>query len=213
MIRRSEIRQLLLLSFLAAGSASSAIAQVADLQSACDTPRGCIDALHGGLVALSSEENVTEINDRYEHLASLITTTHDLPYIARFTVRRQWENFSEEARERFVRSFITLSVMTYASRFVTLSQDTFRILGVAEAGSGRVQIEASIARAQQPDIPIDYLLRQDENGWRIVNIIADGVSDLALKRAEYQRVLAEGSVADLVKYLEDQIQAIEDSAV
>lgn len=209
MTRQSEIRQLLLLSFLAAGWASSAIGQVADLQSACDTPRGCIDALHSGLVALSLEESVTESNNRYEHLAPLITTTHDLPYIARFTVRRQWEDFSEEARERFVRSFITLSVMTYASRFVTLSEDTFRILGVTETGSGRVQVEASIARDQQPDIPIDYLLRQDEKGWRIVNVIADGVSDLALKRAEYQRVLAEGSVADLIKYVEDQIQAIE----
>lgn len=209
MTRPSEVRQLLQLSFLAAAWASSAIGQVADLQSACETPRGCIDALHSGLVALSLEENVTELSERYEHLAPLIATTHDLPYIARFSVRRQWEDFSEETRERFVRSFITLSVMTYASRFVTLSQDTFRVLGVTETGSGRAQVQASIARDQRPDIPIDYLLRQDENGWRIVNVIADGVSDLALKRAEYQRVLAEGSVADLLKYLEDQIQAIE----
>jgi phospholipid transport system substrate-binding protein len=50
------------------------------------------------------------------------------------------------------------------------------------------------------------LLQQDETGWRIVNIIADGVSDLALKRAEYQRVFASGGLDGLLAELNAQTE-------
>ena len=45
-------------------------------------------------------------------------------------------------------------------------------------------------------------------GWRIINIVADGVSDLALKRAEYQRVFASGGIDGLVAELEQQTRAL-----
>jgi phospholipid transport system substrate-binding protein len=53
------------------------------------------------------------------------------------------------------------------------------------------------------------LLQQRDGRWRIINIIADGVSDLALKRAEYQRVLAAGSIEDLIAELERQAARLE----
>ena len=42
------------------------------------------------------------------------------------------------------------------------------------------------------------------SGWKIVNILADQVSDLALKRAEYSRVLGSGTIDDLIGELESQ---------
>jgi phospholipid transport system substrate-binding protein len=48
------------------------------------------------------------------------------------------------------------------------------------------------------------LLQNGAAGWRIINIVADGVSDLALKRAEYQRVLASGTLDTLIAELEAQ---------
>jgi phospholipid transport system substrate-binding protein len=53
------------------------------------------------------------------------------------------------------------------------------------------------------------MLEQKDGAWRIINIIADGVSDLALKRAEYQRILASGSIEDLIKELEAQTARLE----
>ena len=53
---------------------------------------------------------------------------------------------------------------------------------------------AAIVRPDAADVPLEYLLEQRPDGWKIINIIADGVSDLALKRAEYQRVLGGGTL-------------------
>ena len=42
-------------------------------------------------------------------------------------------------------------------------------------------------------MPFNYLLRVNNGNWLILNVIAQGVSDLALKRADYAAVIkAEG---------------------
>ena len=186
----------------------NAVGQVPITITAYDTPMACIEALHDGLISLSLEQSPGGLAQRFQRLEPLIVATHDLPFIAEFTVRRHWARFDDEEREAFLQSFQRLSVMSYASRFVALSEDTFRIQESRVLGSGRVQVIASITRAEPPDIPIEYILQQNDAGWRIINVVADGVSDLALKRAEYQRVLAEGSVADLLEVLEQQIAAL-----
>ena len=56
---------------------------------------------------------------------------------------------------------------------------------------------------------MEYLLQQEgAAGWRIINIVADGVSDLALKRAEYQRILSTGSIDTLITELEAQTERL-----
>jgi phospholipid transport system substrate-binding protein len=132
-----------------------------------------------------------------------------LPYIAEFALRRQWPSLSASERERFVEAFERLSVTTYASRFRGITADTFTLTGEKEAAGGRVQVDAAIVRPDADAVPLEYLLEQRDGAWRIINIVADGVSDLALKRAEYQRLLADGTVEDLIDDLEAQAARLE----
>jgi phospholipid transport system substrate-binding protein len=69
-------------------------------------------------------------------------------------------------------------------------------------------VSTAVARAGQPDVTLEYLLQQSDRGWQIINIVADGVSDLALKRAEYQRVFASGGIAGLIAELQSQTQRL-----
>jgi phospholipid transport system substrate-binding protein len=176
---------------------------------ATDTPQATIETLHSGLVASSSHarESDFDLEERYRALRPLIAATHDLRYIAEFTIRRQWRDLAPEQRDAFVAAFERLSVMTYATRFAELAEDTLQIVR-ASGSSGRAEVEAAINRPSTADIPLEYLLQESENGWRIINIVADGVSDLALKRAEFQRVLADGTIDDLIRHLEEQISRL-----
>jgi phospholipid transport system substrate-binding protein len=79
----------------------------------------------------------------------------------------------------------------------------------SSADASRAQIHTAIARPGDKDVTLDYLLQRKDGAWRIINIVADGVSDLALKRAEYQRVLAGGSIDDLIEYVDEQTARLE----
>ena len=183
------------------------VAHAADV--ATDTPEATISTLQRGLIALSQQSPRATLEERYKALEPLVVATHDLPYIAEFALRRQWPQLAEADRARFIAAFQRLSVMTYAARFVNVGPSTFRPIAIgASPEAGRAQVTTGVARAGQPDVSFEYLLQQGSAGWRIVNIVADGVSDLALKRAEYQRILANGTLDTLIKELEAQTERL-----
>lgn len=176
---------------------------------ALDTPVATITSLQQGLIAAASEPRDATIEQRYRALEPVVVATHDLPYIAEFALRRQWSSLAEPDRQRFVAAFQRLSVMTYAARFRAVGAQTFRAIAAEPAdSSGRAQVVTAVARADQPDVSLEYVLQQDERGWRIINVVADGVSDLALKRAEYQRLFASGGIDGLIAELEAQTQRL-----
>lgn len=162
-----------------------------------------VERLHAGLVAAASDPDAT-LEQRYAEIAPVVESTHDLESIARLTIRRQWPELTDDERGRFLAAFERLSVMTYASRFSGIGESAFAIVASAEAARGRVEVNATISGGERGTVPLDYLLEESPAGWRIVNIFADGVSDLALKRAEYQQVLDGGSIEDLIDYVSAQ---------
>jgi phospholipid transport system substrate-binding protein len=197
-----------------AGNAFLMRAHAAEPPIATDTPVATIESLHHGLVAVARDQPNAALAERYRALEPLIEQTHDLPYIAEFALRRQWPALSESDRARFIAAFEKLSVTTYASRFGNVTAATFKMDDGAADGAtppeqARTQVRAAIARPGERDIPLEYLLEPKDGAWRIINIVADGVSDLALKRAEYQRVLTSGSIDDLIEYVDEQTAQLE----
>jgi phospholipid transport system substrate-binding protein len=184
----------------------------ADPPIATDTPTATVESLNRGLVAVARDHPGAAVAERYRALEPLIQQTHDLAYIAEFALRRQWPMLTPEQRSRFVAAFEKLSVTTYATRFANVTAETFKVSAAADGAPGaqtRAEVRTAIARPGQPDLPLEYLLQQTDGSWRIINIVADGVSDLALKRSEYQRVLASGTIEDLIAHVDEQTAQLE----
>jgi len=199
-----------LIACLIVASAGAWRAAAADVVAATESPSATIASLQQALVAVPRERPKATVEERYRTLEPVIVATHDLPYIAEFSLRRQWSSLAEGDRQRFVAVFQRLSVMTYAARFGNVAVDAFRSIEAgAPDANGRVQVKTAIKRDGQPDVSFEYLLQQSGDEWKIINIVADGVSDLALKRAEYQRVFASGGIEGLIAELEQQTHRLE----
>jgi len=169
-----------------------------------------IKTLQATLVDSARRLGKAPVAERYRALEPAIVKTHNLPYIAEFALRRQWPMLTDGERQRFVAAFQRLSVMTYAARFGNVAPDAFRPLEARMPdANGREQVTTAIKRDGQPDVSLEYLLQQDGDDWKIINIVADGVSDLALKRAEYQRLFASGGIEGLIAELERQTDRLE----
>ena len=94
---------------------TSLLGQVLEPSAVYGTPMMCVEALHEGLINLSFAQDAGDLAQQAEDLRPLIAATHDVQYIAEFTIRRHWANLSDDEGEAFVQSFGRLSVMTYAS--------------------------------------------------------------------------------------------------
>lgn len=145
---------------------------------------------------------------RTHALDTLISETHDLDYIARVALGRHWRDLDPGEQAAFVERFRTLSVASYASRFSSFSGESFRVEEETTLPLGQHQVRSILTTASGDEHEFTYLLRASDPGWRIVNIIVDGVSDLALKRAEYNKLMQDGSFPDLLAELDQQTQRL-----
>jgi phospholipid transport system substrate-binding protein len=176
-------------------------------------PREVVAKLQSGLVDASNAYADATIEERYAALEPLILETHDLPYIARFAMRRYWGDLTEAQREQFMATFTRLSIASYAGRFQGLTEETFGISGQTDQPRGHVEISGTLEQKDGEKLTIKYVLHESGEDWEIINIVVDGVSDLALKRAEYQRVFTDTGFPGLVDYLTTQISDLMPASV
>ena len=117
---------------------------------------------------------------------------------------KHWKTLNDEQRVEFIDVFTKLSAATYASNFSDFSGEAFETLGVEEK-RGNLLVRTVIVKAGGERVTLDYVLRDNKGMWQIVNVIADGVSDLSLKRADYTAVIKREGFNSLVSKLRDKI--------
>jgi phospholipid transport system substrate-binding protein len=161
-----------------------------------------ITRLNDALLVVMKNAQTLGYNGRYQMLDSVIRETHDLSRIARFSVGRPWDEMSAHQQTKFVDKFSRYSVATYVDRFNGFGGEVFKTLSEQTLPRGRVLVKALLESPEYGVVNFDYVLDQDASGaWKIINIMADGVSDLALKRAHYTDVIKKKGIDALIAEL------------
>lgn len=170
-----------------------------------ETPAAVIEEFQNTLLSVMKNAKRLGYQSRYDRLAPAVRASHDLAAIAEISVGPYWDQFSRAQRNKLVNAFTKLSIATYASRFDGYSGQTFEIQSSEKASPHVASVSSIFRQPEGDDIHFDYLLRRSQGQWRIVNIVVDGVSDLALKRADYIGVLRTGGFNALMTKLKKQI--------
>lgn len=170
-----------------------------------DTALQVIDKLHAELLTVMKQADELGYAGRYQRLAPSITSSYDLPFIAQVVVGRHWKDFSDTQKSKFIETFTRLSIGTYADRFAGYSGEHFRTISNEESRRGRRLVKTELIKSDGEKIPLDYILHQKNNQWRIINVIAAGVSDLSLKRADYSSFLKREGFDALLASLDEKI--------
>jgi phospholipid transport system substrate-binding protein len=164
-----------------------------------------VENLHTNLLSAMKDGDTVGYKGRYERLSPVIRSSFDLASIARVAVGRYWESFNDEQRAKFVETFTKLSIATYARNFDAYSGERFKVISEKEQGDSQILVRTELTKSDGEKVQLDYILHRVNNQWRIINVIADGVSDLALKRADYSSFLKNKGFEALLSRLNEKI--------
>ena len=164
-----------------------------------------VENLHKTLLLAMKEGTQIGYQGRYDRLAPVITAGFDMPFIAKIVLGRFWETFDSQQRSKFVETFSRLSIATYAANFDTYSGERFKLISEKEVSGGRILVQTQLIKSDGGQVELDYLLHRVGSQWRIINVVADGVSDLALKRADYTSFLKSNGLDPLLIKLNEKI--------
>jgi phospholipid transport system substrate-binding protein len=179
------------------GAAPLSWAQNADSGS----PEQTVDRLHETLLKAMREGEKLGYQSRVALLAPVIDQTHDLDFIARTTLGTNWNQLDAAQQRTFTDVFRKLSIGTYAGWYKSYNGERFEFLMKEPMKGDQVLVRSRMVPLKGDPISFDYILRPGKGGWRIVNILAEGVSDLALKRVEYRAILQRDGFSTLIDML------------
>lgn len=173
-----------------------------------DTPLEVVARLEHAIV--DAMQNAPAFDERFERMAAIMDESFDFPRIARLALGRHWRDLDDAQRMRFRDRFRELSIATFTGRFADYRGERFEPHESVALPRGGTAVTSLLTRYDGTAIEFEYHMQRSESRWRIVNILVDGVSDLALKRAEYNSVMQERGFGALLEELERQTAAFRD---
>lgn len=166
-------------------------------------PEDVIQRYDSVLLDTMREATKLGIKGRYEKLKPEITADFNLPLMARTTVGAYWDSMSDDQRKKFVDAFSRFSVANYANRFDGYSGEQIKVVGTTQTPRGDTLVNTDIVKPDGDKVAINYLMRQDGNNWRVVDVFLSGsISELATRRSEYTSVIQDKGVDGLIQAIE-----------
>jgi phospholipid transport system substrate-binding protein len=169
------------------------------------TARQVVEGFQSQLLTAMKKGKQLGYSGRYEALYEPVSDTHDLTKIVRIVVGKEWEGLSKEQQDILVATFSKYSVASYAHNFKEYSGESFVFDSEEETARGGVVVHSHLVIPNDKAVKFDYNLKEIAGHWKIINIIANGVSDLAVKRSEYTNILQHEGFDALIAKINEKI--------
>jgi phospholipid transport system substrate-binding protein len=163
-----------------------------------EDPSPRIDSFHAALLGAMRSNDAFDV--RFAALAPVVDEVFDVPTIARISLGRTWKTLDEPARAQFCELLAQLITATYTDRFDSYSGQSFHLLSAEPARRGWV-VKTELEKSDGERVSLDYYFR----GTQVFNVVADGVSDLSLRRADYNSIVKEEGYDRLLAHIRDSI--------
>ncbi|MDA8389218.1 MAG: ABC transporter substrate-binding protein [Gammaproteobacteria bacterium] len=165
-----------------------------------------ITKFQGTLLSVMKNAKTLGFPGRYRELTPAVRKSHNLAFIAEVTLGPYWTGLTAAQRAQFQKTFTRLTIATYAAEFDGYAAgQAFHVTGSRVLGNGDVIVATELVSAKGRQARLDYLLAPSHGNWQIVNIVANGVSDLALKRAQYTAIMRAQGFPVLLKKLRAKV--------
>lgn len=166
--------------------------------------RDVVVKLDNALIEVMKNAKALGYQGRVDVLTPVVLETHDFEAIAKLAVGKHWKTLEDQEKSDLVKKLTDYSIATYAAQFDGYAGEEFKY-DSEETVKERVMVRYVLAAPGEQDHKFEYVMNQADGQWRIINIIVDGISDLALKRAQYESVIEKEGFAKLMQRLSDKI--------
>lgn len=165
-----------------------------------------VQSLHDALTRNMTDGAALGFAGRLARIEPALAAVFDFETIAKVALGDAYAQLDPIRQARFRTLLERQSAVTYADNFKsTQHSPRFVTLSEQPARGGRVLVRTHLERDDGPPVSLDYVVHDTPHGPRVVNVLAEGVSDLSLKRAQYAAVIRSDGVDRLLERIEMQV--------
>jgi phospholipid transport system substrate-binding protein len=175
-------------------------------------PQTLVSDFYGVLLSNMKQGRMLGESGRYARLAPVVDRVFDIPAMTKLAIGPQWANLNPAQQQQVMAAFAHYVAATYADQFDSFSGEQLQVTGQRPFGSD-VMAQTKIVKSNGEATRLDYLMRQDQGGWRISDVYLDGtISQLAVHRSEFHSILQREGVDGLVVALNRKVNLLQSVA-
>lgn len=125
--------------------------------------------------------------------------------ISKRTIGRKWKKFTKDQQREFQETFADFLGHTYYQKVKDAYQgEKVVFLSQVKLKKGKAVVKTNIPR-QNGEIPLDYRMINGKDGWRIYDVIIEGVSLVKNYRTQFKKILSKETPDQLIARLKKKI--------
>jgi phospholipid transport system substrate-binding protein len=159
------------------------------------------------LTIIKSDKDLQAGNpNKVAQLAEAKVLPHfDFERMTRLAVGRNWREASDAQKQALVKEFRTLLVRTYSNSLTAYRNQTIEVKPTKlAAADSEATVRTQVIQPGGPAIPIDYSMQKAGDGWKVFDVVIDGVSLVTTYRGSFNEQIQKGGVDGLVKALAER---------
>jgi phospholipid transport system substrate-binding protein len=126
--------------------------------------------------------------------------------MTQLAVGRGWKEATDAQKTALTNEFRTLLVRTYSAQMAQFRNQTIDVkpLKGATAADTEVTVKTLINQPGGSGIPIDYSMEKGKDGWKVHDVLIDGVSLVTNYRSSFGKEIQTTGIDGLIKVLADR---------
>ena len=152
---------------------------------------------------------------RYQVIAPAVQNAFDLPGVLAASVGLGWSSLTAQQKQELLDVFTRYTVASYTANFDSYEGQRIELLPQFQRQVGQNTVVATQIAPADNSAPtrLDYVMRPTPQGWRAVDVLADGsISRVATQRSDFRSLLAGGSPQPLINSLNRKVASLSKGA-
>jgi len=126
----------------------------------------------------------------------------DFDEATRLAVGRGWAQATPEQKKKLVAEFRNMLVRTYSNAISAYEGQTMKVQPVRmKPGDTDATVHNQFIRPGARPVLVDYSMRKTDKGWKIYDIVIEGVSLVLTYRSEFDAVVKQDGIDGLIRRL------------
>jgi phospholipid transport system substrate-binding protein len=132
----------------------------------------------------------------------------DFRAMTQLALGRNWAKASPAQQEQVVSGFRNMLIRTYSNAIGTYQGQKMEVKPTRmDPGDTDVTVRNSYLSPGRPAVQVDYRMEKTSDGWKIYDIVFDGVSLVATYRSEFAQQVRDGGIEGLIARLDQKRDA------
>jgi len=153
------------------------------------TPESFVQNTSSRVIALLKSRTSDE--SKQKQLTAMFLQVMDSDWIGKFVLGKHWQTLSDDQKRTYLKNYRKYLIDSYVPKFKQYNDQAIHVKGIKDLGHGQYLVITDIvSSSSQANTKVEYRIQAAGDGYKIHDIVAEGVSLLTTQRSEFSSIMS-----------------------